>query len=77
MLRDRVRRTSMPGYPSPPPSSTTGRARGASIAHPHAQVFGLDFVPPDVAAAIDRQLATPDDLLDDDIADVRDPRPRR
>jgi UDPglucose--hexose-1-phosphate uridylyltransferase len=72
VLRDRVRAHLDAGLPFATAIINQGRAAGASIAHPHAQVFGLDFVPPDVAAAIDRQLATPDDLLDDDIADAHD-----
>jgi UDPglucose--hexose-1-phosphate uridylyltransferase len=72
VLRDRVRAHLDAGRPFATAVINQGRAAGASIAHPHAQVFGLDFVPPDVRAAIDRQLATPDDLLDEDIADAHD-----
>ena len=72
VLRDRVRVHLDAGLPFATAIVNQGRAAGASIAHPHAQIFGLNFVPPDVAAAIDRQLATPDSLLDDDIADARD-----
>ncbi len=72
VLRDRVRAHLDAGLPYATAILNQGRAAGASIAHPHAQVFGLDFVPPEVRAAIDRQLASPDDLLDDDIADARD-----
>ena len=72
VLRDRVRVHLDAGLPFCTAIINHGRAAGASIAHPHAQVFGLGFVPPDVAAAIDRQLAAPDDLLEDDIADARD-----
>jgi UDPglucose--hexose-1-phosphate uridylyltransferase len=72
VLRDRVRLHLDAGLPFCTAIINQGRTAGASIAHPHAQVFGLGFVPPDVAAAIDRQLAAPDDLLEDDIADARD-----
>ena len=71
VLRDRVRAHLDAGLPFATAIVNQGRAAGASIAHPHAQVFGLDFVPPEVNAAIDRQLAAPDDLLDDDIAHAR------
>ena len=72
VLRDRVRVHLDAGLPFCTAIINQGRTAGASIAHPHAQVFGLGFVPPDVAAAIDRQLAAPDDLLEDDIVDARD-----
>ncbi len=72
MLRDRVRAHLDAGLAYSGAILNEGRAAGASIAHPHAQVFGLDFVPPEVAAAIDRQLGAPDDLLDDDIARAHD-----
>ena len=75
MLRDRVRAHLDAGLPFAAAILNQGRAAGASIAHPHAQILGLDFVPPEVRAAIDRQLASPDDLLDDDIAGTR-PRAR-
>jgi UDPglucose--hexose-1-phosphate uridylyltransferase len=42
------------------------RAAGASIAHPHAQVVGLDFVPPQVDDTRRRQEAALVDLVDDD-----------
>lgn len=72
MLRDRVRAHLDAGLAYAGAIVNQGRAAGASIAHPHAQVFGLDLVPPEVAAAIDRQLGATDDLLDDDIARARD-----
>jgi UDPglucose--hexose-1-phosphate uridylyltransferase len=40
-----------------------GRAAGASIAHPHAQVVALDFVPPAVDAALARFAAADADLV--------------
>jgi UDPglucose--hexose-1-phosphate uridylyltransferase len=42
------------------------RAAGASIAHPHAQVVGLQFVPPQVDDTRQRQEAALVDLVDDD-----------
>jgi len=42
------------------------RAAGASIAHPHAQVVGLRFVPPQVDDTRRRQESALVDLVDDD-----------
>lgn len=42
------------------------RAAGASIAHPHAQVFALDVVPPAVEAAVARARAADVDLVQQD-----------
>jgi UDPglucose--hexose-1-phosphate uridylyltransferase len=47
------------------------RAAGASIAHPHAQVVALDFVPPRVQRAARRAAATTEDLLAADLAVAR------
>jgi UDPglucose--hexose-1-phosphate uridylyltransferase len=40
-----------------------GREAGASLAHPHAQLLALDFVPPAVSVAVDRFAATDIDLV--------------
>lgn len=45
-----------------------GRAAGASIAHPHAQVLALEFVPPLVHAALDRFTAARHDVVAEDFA---------
>ena len=45
-----------------------GRAAGASIAHPHAQLVALDFVPPSVAVAVERFSSSGADLVLDDQA---------
>jgi UDPglucose--hexose-1-phosphate uridylyltransferase len=42
------------------------RAGGASISHPHAQGFALDFLPPVVEAALARVRAAGHDLVADD-----------
>ena len=65
MLRDRVRNPAVAGA-TPTRSALVNhrRAAGASIAHPHAQVVALDFVPPEVLAAEQRAAAASDDLLD-------------
>jgi UDPglucose--hexose-1-phosphate uridylyltransferase len=47
-----------------------GRAAGASIAHPHAQVLALDFVPPAVATAAERFTSLGTDLVLADQADA-------
>jgi UDPglucose--hexose-1-phosphate uridylyltransferase len=46
-----------------------GRAAGASIAHPHAQLVALDFVPPAVAVATERFQRAGSDLV---LADLED-----
>src|SRR5262245_6955350 len=48
-----------------------GRAAGASIAHPHAQVITLDFVPPEVEAAGHRARDASLDLLTSDLDAAR------
>lgn len=40
-----------------------GKAAGASIEHPHAQIVGLDFVPPEVGAEMQRFAAAGCDLV--------------
>jgi UDPglucose--hexose-1-phosphate uridylyltransferase len=40
-----------------------GREAGASLAHPHAQLLALDFVPPAVSVAVERFAATDIDLV--------------
>ena len=47
-----------------------GKEAGASLAHPHAQVVALDFVPPAVEAALARFAAAGTDLVDRQIAEV-------
>jgi UDPglucose--hexose-1-phosphate uridylyltransferase len=42
------------------------RGAGASIAHPHAQVFALDVVPPEVEAAVARMRVADVDLVRED-----------
>src|SRR5262245_57655197 len=65
VLRDRVRALRDAGYAFATAILNQGRAAGASIAHPHAQVFALDFVPPEVLSRRARQLEAPD-LIDTD-----------
>jgi UDPglucose--hexose-1-phosphate uridylyltransferase len=72
VLRDRVRALREDGYPFATAILNQGRAAGASIAHPHAQVFALDFVPPQAVARFTRSAETPQDLLAVDLAQAAD-----
>ncbi len=67
MLRDRTRLHVDAGRPYAVAFVNHRRAAGASIAHPHAQVVALDFVPPEVGAAAHRAHVG-DDLLERDLA---------
>ncbi len=64
VLRDRSRAHTAAGHAHVQVVVNQGRAAGASIAHPHAQVLALDFVPPAVVAALAR-FATADRLVED------------
>jgi UDPglucose--hexose-1-phosphate uridylyltransferase len=66
VLRDRVRAHLHAGHPSSVAIVNHQREAGASLPHPHAQVLATDFVPPEIAAAVARAAATPDDLLQRD-----------
>jgi UDPglucose--hexose-1-phosphate uridylyltransferase len=72
VLRDRVRARVADGLPYAVAFVNHRRAAGASIAHPHAQVVGLDFVPPEVASTSARQEASERDLLDVDLGCARE-----
>jgi UDPglucose--hexose-1-phosphate uridylyltransferase len=65
VLRDRVR-VHLVRLPYAVAVINHRRAAGASIAHPHAQVVGLDFVPPEVEGTRRRQEAAAGDLVDHD-----------
>jgi UDPglucose--hexose-1-phosphate uridylyltransferase len=54
VMRDRVRHHLSAGHAFVQVAINHGRAAGASIAHPHAQVVALDLVPPAVADAVER-----------------------
>jgi UDPglucose--hexose-1-phosphate uridylyltransferase len=54
LLRDRARAHRRAGRAHSQVLVNQGRAAGASIEHPHAQVVALDFVPPAVTVAVDR-----------------------
>jgi UDPglucose--hexose-1-phosphate uridylyltransferase len=70
MLRDRVRAHLDAGCRHAFPILNHLDAAGASIVHPHAQVFALDFVPPGVEAALSRFGAVERDLVAVDAAPV-------
>jgi UDPglucose--hexose-1-phosphate uridylyltransferase len=63
VLRDRVRAHLVAGHAYALALVNHRRAAGASIAHPHAQVLALDFVPPAVEAGVARFAAAGDDLV--------------
>ena len=54
VLRDRARQHLAAGRAFVQVVINHGRAAGASIEHPHAQIVALDFVPPAVADAVER-----------------------
>jgi UDPglucose--hexose-1-phosphate uridylyltransferase len=68
VLRDRVRAHLGGGHAYAVAIINHLRAAGASIAHPHGQVFALDFVPPAVEAALARTRAAGRDLVVEDAA---------
>lgn len=68
VLRDRSAAHARAGHAYVQVAVNHGRAAGASIDHPHAQVLAVDFVPPAVAAALARFGAAGTDLVADDQA---------
>jgi UDPglucose--hexose-1-phosphate uridylyltransferase len=70
VLRDRSRAHLAAGRQHAQVLVNQGRAAGASIAHPHAQVVALDFVPPAVSVATERFAAATTDLVLADLADA-------
>jgi UDPglucose--hexose-1-phosphate uridylyltransferase len=67
VLRDRVRHHLSAGHEFVQVAINHGRAAGASIAHPHAQVVALDLVPPAIADALDRFEGARTDLVLSDL----------
>jgi UDPglucose--hexose-1-phosphate uridylyltransferase len=63
VLRDRVRHHLAEGCAYVQAVVNHKPAAGASIEHPHAQVLAIDFVPPAVAAELERVTAAGDDLV--------------
>jgi UDPglucose--hexose-1-phosphate uridylyltransferase len=72
VLRDRARHHLAAGHSFVQVAINHGRAAGASIEHPHAQLVALDVVPPAVARGIDRFEAAGDDLVAVDLERARD-----
>jgi UDPglucose--hexose-1-phosphate uridylyltransferase len=68
MLRDRVRTHLDAGCRYALPTINHLHAAGASIVHPHAQIFALDFVPQAVERALSRFDAADTDLVRADAA---------
>jgi UDPglucose--hexose-1-phosphate uridylyltransferase len=69
VIRERVRVHLDAGHAYVQAFINHGKAAGASIAHPHAQVVALDLVPGAVDAAIDRLATT--DLVARELTDAR------
>jgi UDPglucose--hexose-1-phosphate uridylyltransferase len=63
VLRDRAAVHAAAGLAHAQPFFNYGKAAGASIEHPHAQLVALDFVPPAVERATGRFAAVADDLV--------------
>lgn len=70
MLRERARFHAAAGRAYSQILVNEGRAAGASMAHPHAQLLALDFVPPAVTVAVERFAALDHDPLVTDEADA-------
>jgi len=71
VLRDRVRVHLAAGRAHVQALINHGRAAGASIAHPHAQVIAVDVVPPLVLARGERAAALGADPIDLDLGAAR------
>jgi UDPglucose--hexose-1-phosphate uridylyltransferase len=69
VVRDRIRVHLDAGHAYVQAFVNQGKAAGASIAHPHAQIVALDLVPPAVEAALERFATT--DLVAREISDSR------
>jgi UDPglucose--hexose-1-phosphate uridylyltransferase len=68
VLRDRARVHYDAGHTFVQAIVNHGRAAGASIEHPHAQVFAIDVVPPLVTARIERFASAGEDLVTAELA---------
>lgn len=71
VLRDRVRAHLGAGHAHVQALINHGRAAGASIAHPHAQLIAVDVVPPLVLERGERAAALGADPIDLDLAAAR------
>jgi UDPglucose--hexose-1-phosphate uridylyltransferase len=70
MLRTRARVHAEAGRPHVQLILNEGKAAGASIEHPHAQLLALEFVPPAVTVAVDRYAQLGGDPVLADCADA-------
>jgi UDPglucose--hexose-1-phosphate uridylyltransferase len=70
-LRDRSAHHLASGFVHSQPMVNHGRASGASIEHPHAQLVALAFTPPHVDTVLDRFVRARRDLVADDIETAR------
>ncbi len=70
ILRERARAQAAAGHAHSQVLINQGKAAGASIEHPHAQLVALDFVPPAVTVATDRFAAQGGDPVLADHADA-------
>ena len=71
VLRDRTRAHLEAGHAAVQVFVNHGKEAGASLAHPHAQVVALDFVPPAVVAATARFAGAGTDLVAEQLAETR------
>lgn len=71
VIRDRIRHHLAAGHSYVQAFVNQGRAAGASIAHPHAQLVALDLVPPAVEAGLERFVSARSDLVARELADAR------
>jgi UDPglucose--hexose-1-phosphate uridylyltransferase len=69
VLRDRAAHHLAAGFAHAQPFVNYGRAAGASIEHPHAQLVALATVPPAVTRSLELFTGAPDDLV---LAAMRD-----
>jgi UDPglucose--hexose-1-phosphate uridylyltransferase len=70
-LRDRAAHYLEAGFVHAQPLVNHGRASGASIEHPHAQLVAIAFVPPNVDAVLTRFAGAGRDVVVDAIAQAR------
>jgi UDPglucose--hexose-1-phosphate uridylyltransferase len=70
-LRERAARHLEAGFVHAQPLVNHGRAAGASIEHPHAQLVAIAFIPPTVDSALNRFAAAGRDLVADAINRAR------
>ncbi len=71
MLRDRAAHHLAAGLVHAQPILNQGRASGASIEHPHAQLIALGFIPPHVEMLLSRFAVSGTDLVADAIEIAR------